>query len=148
MLCSCTAKVYTPIISTEFEYDAVCKIGDFSYECKIMKTENELSVIPTTTYASGMKMTYDGKTLTFSKNNITKSYDKALISYPNPAKLLYEACTACENTNNITVQKLKDGYAYVGKISAGNFKLLQNDDNTYKSLSIENANITITFKTP
>lgn len=146
MLCSCTAKVYTPVLSTEFEYNAVCKIGDFSYDCKIMKTEKDLSVIPTTTYASGMKMTYNGKTLTFSKNNISESFDKNLINYPNPAKLMYEVFTACENTENITVQKLKDGYAYVGKISVGSFKLMQNDDNTYKSLSIENADITVSFK--
>lgn len=146
MLCSCTAKVYTPVISTEFEYDAVCEIGDFSYDCKIIKTQNEMSVIPTTTYASGMKMTYNGKMLTFSKNNMTESFDKDLITYSNPAKLMYEVFAACENTENITVQKLKEGYAYIGKISVGNFKLLQNDDNTYKSLFIENADITIIFK--
>lgn len=146
VLCSCSAKVYTPIISTEFEYNALCKIGDFSYDCKVIKTKNELSVIPTTTYASGMKMTFNGKTLTFSKNNMVESYDSSSVAYPNPAMLMYEVFATCEAMQNVSVQKQKDAYAYVGKISVGNFKLIQNEDNSYRSLHIENADMTIVFK--
>lgn len=142
-LFGCSAKTYTPVIDTAFSINAVYKTGDFSYFCKIDSCDNSISITPTTTYAEGMTITYDGKNVNFKKGNFSKSIDGDKIDSTNPAKILYEVFNYLDTSK---VKRVGDTFQYTGKTSVGNFVLIQNDDNSLKSLSIPDAGITITFQ--
>lgn len=145
LLCGCTAKSYTPVITTDFEMNAVYQTGDFSFDCVISKNGNVLCVTPTSTSATGMIITYDGKTVTFNRNNMIKEFDKNVIDSTNPAIVLYQVFLSVESTDLSTVTLVNEQYQYTGKTDVGDFVLLQNNDNSFDTLTIPNANIKVTF---
>ncbi len=144
-IAGCSAKTYTPVINTAFTVNAVYQTGDFSYNCKIIKTQNDLTVVPTSTNAKDMMITYDGKSVTYKKEKMIKSFASEKINKTNPAIVLYEVFSFLENTEKLNVSKTDNGFEYTGKISAGNFRLMQNNDNSFKSITIANADIEIIF---
>jgi hypothetical protein len=146
-LVGCSAKIYTPVINTEFELNAVYQTGDFSYNCEIVKNEDFVSVTPTSTNASGMIITYDGKNVTFNRNDMVKSISADEIVKTNPAVVIYEVFNYIETFENLDVQRIDNKYQYTGKTSLGNFILVQNDDNSIESIEIPTYNIIITTVT-
>lgn len=144
-LCGCSAKSITPVITTDFTLNAVYKTGDFSYECVIEKKDGVLSVAPTSTRASGMFITYDGKTVTFDRHSMIYSFDKSEVDSTNPALVLYEVFSSVESMDLNAVEILDNEFRYSGKTSVGDYVLIQNIDNSYKSIEIADADINITF---
>lgn len=144
-LCGCSAKSITPVIKADFTLNAVYKTGDFSYDCVIAKKDGVLSVSPTSTRASGMFITYDGKKVTFDRRSMTYSFDKTEIDPTNPALLLYEVFSSVESTDVNTVKMVENEFVYSGKTSVGDYVFVQNIDNSYKSIDIADADINITF---
>ncbi len=144
-LCGCSAKSITPVVTTDFTLNAVYKTGDFSYECVIAKKDGVLSVTPTSTRASGMFITYDGQKVTFDRHSITYSFDKSEIDPTNPALVLYEVFSSVESMDLNTVKTVDNEFYYRGKTSVGDYVLIQNTDNSYKSIEIADADINITF---
>lgn len=145
LFAGCSTKTYTPVINTAFTANAVYHTGDFSYSCKIIKTQDDLTVVPTSTNAKGMSITYNGKDVTYKKEKMIKSFAAEKINKTNPAIMLYEIFSYLENTEPLNVSKTDNGFEYTGKISAGNFCLIQNTDNSFKSITVSNADIKIVF---
>ena len=73
LLAGCKVKNYTPEIPVSFEQNAVVTSGDFSYSCRICKSEEEVVVSVTSTSAENMIMRYNGEKLTFHYDDF--SYD-------------------------------------------------------------------------
>ena len=53
----CATKQYTPDVTADFEQSAVVTAGDFSYHCKICRTDGTVTVTVGDTAARGMVMT-------------------------------------------------------------------------------------------
>jgi hypothetical protein len=58
--------------------------------------------------------------------------------------VLYEVFTSLES-DNCNVEKNGEQFKYTGKTSVGDYVLLQNSDNSYSNLYIQNADITVEF---
>ena len=145
MLCACSAKTYTPVIDTVFTVNAVYKTGDFSYNCRIDKTDSSICVTPTSTNAKGLLITYDGKNVSYAKDDMKKTFSADTLDKTNPAIVLYDIFSYIENTENLDVKKREDGFEYKGKIDAGEFSLVQKADNSLKSITIQSADISVVF---
>lgn len=146
IISGCAKKTYTPVLETEFNLNAVYKVGDFSYSCKIVKTKNSVSITPTSTNAKGLTIKFDGKTVSFIKGKMLREFDRKDIDSTNPAIVLYEVFSSIENAKPIEVSVKKSDFYYVGKISLGRFTLIQSKTNALKSISIPDAAIEISFK--
>ena len=142
MLTGCSQRMFTPVISSEFTLNAVYRTGDFSYNCIITKDENSLTIEPTSTKAEGLKITYNGKEVVIGNGKFEKSFAADEIDSSNPAKLLFGVFESIENAE---VKRVNSSFQYVGKTALGDFVLVQNDDNSYESLSIPNADIEVNF---
>ena len=59
-LAGCATKQYTPDVTADFEQSAVVTAGDFSYHCKICRTDGTVTVTVGDTAAKGMVMTCAG----------------------------------------------------------------------------------------
>ncbi len=147
LLSGCKVKEYTPVIPVSFTKDIVVYSGDFSFTCEICKTEKTVAATITNTNAKGMKMTYDGDILSFYYDDFSYDLDGSKFEKNNIAIVIYEVFNYIENTQDMNAKKLDDGYRYDGKISIGNFTLIQNDDNSLKSLEIKECDYRVEFQT-
>lgn len=145
VLSGCAAKIYTPVLNTEFELDAVYKTGDFSYNCKIVKNAQSVCVTPASTNAAGMTITYDGTDVTFNNNNLIKTMSASDAGNTNPVVVIYEVFSYIEATDDLDVERIDDSFQYTGKTSLGNFILVQSNDNSLDYIEIPNADIRIEF---
>lgn len=145
LLSGCTQKTFTPVINTDFNLNAVYKTGDFSYSCKISCNGDTVTVQPTSTKAVDLIIKCDGKKVYFNKGEFSKEFDFSEIDNTNPAKLIYSVFDYLKSVEEPEVKRVNDCFQYVGKAPIGNFVLVQNDDNTLKSITIADANITINF---
>lgn len=144
ILAGCKMKTYNPII-TDFDQRATVTAGDFSYECNIARGQGTVTVAALSTNARGAVITYNGKSAVFSYLGMDYEIESAEIDSTNPAKAIYEAFEAvCSQPENVS--RTKDGFRYDGKTALGEFTLLQNDDDSYKSLFFKDADIKIIFK--
>ena len=145
LLClfGCSAELYTPVIASEDSLSAVYKTGDFSYTCKIVRSNDFVSITPTSSSAEGMTIKCDGKEVTFTKGDMTKTFDKNELDKTNPSIILFEVFASLESAN---VKLIDDEYTYSGKTSVGNYILTQDKNNYFKSIKIPDANIEISFQ--
>lgn len=144
-LSGCKVKNYTPEIPLTLEQNVKVVSGDFSYDCKICKTESNVSVTVMSTLAAGMTMTYDGSKLSFSYSDFEYDIDGKKFENRNPAIVLYEVFEYINSTEQLTAKKIDGGFKYEGKISLGDFVLFQNDDNSFSVLTMRNDEYKIEF---
>lgn len=140
----CEIKEYTPEIPLAFTQKAKVTSGDFSFDCEICKTEENVIVTVLSTSAAGMVMTYNGSELVFVYENYSHSVDGNNFEPYNTAIIVYEAFGSIVS-GETAGRKIDGGYQYDGKITAGDFSMMQNDDNSLKSISVRSAGITIEF---
>ena len=145
LLSGCKIKSYTPEIPLSFETNATVKSGDFSYDCKISKNDRCVTVTVLSTYAKDMVMIYDGKNLDFVYNSFSYQIDGSNFEKTNTAIVIYEVLDFINSATELNAKKIDGGYKYQGKISIGDFTLIQNDDNSLKSLSVPLAEYKIEF---
>jgi hypothetical protein len=145
LLTGCKIKDYTPEIPTKLDCFATVVSGDFSYECEICRDESSVSVTILSTYAKGMKMSFDSKSLTFSFDDMEYEIGAENFEKTNPAIVIYEVLESVENSQSDSAVKTDDGFRYEGKTSLGNFIFLQNDDNSFNSITFRGLDYSITF---
>lgn len=141
----CKIKNYTPEIPVTLEQNVKVTSGDFSYDCVICKTESAVSVTVDSTAAKGLVMEYDGKTLNFSFAGFSYEVDGSNFERKNPAIVLYEVFDYINSASQLNARKIDGGFKYEGKISLGDFILIQNDDNSFESLTVKSADYNIQF---
>ena len=145
VLAACS-KGNAPVFDADLRYHAVYKTGDFSYSCTIVKENGVISITPTSTNAAGMTISCDGKTVTFQKEDLIKSYDMNTIDSTNPAVLLYEVFRYLDDTETLNVGSVGELREVSGKTSVGNFTLTLNSDDTLNTLSVPAAMISVIFE--
>lgn len=89
-------------------------------------------------------MTYNGSELGFVYEAYSHSVDGNNFEPSNTAIIVYEIFDSIESGEAIG-RKIDGGYQYDGKITIGDFSMIQNDDNSLKSMSVRSAGITIEF---
>lgn len=141
----CEVKEYTPEIPDAFIQKAKVMSGDFTFECEICKTEGEVITTVTSTSAAGMVMTYDGEILNFNYGEYAYDIDGKGFERSNISIVVYEVFDSLISLSQPNVKKIEGGYQYYGKTTLGDFVLVQNDDNTLKSITIKSANLQIDF---
>ena len=142
LLSSCSTKVYTPELKTDFTSDASVTFGDFKYNCKVTKTADYLSVTPVDTAAAGMVIRCDGSTVTFTKGSMKREFPAEKITPLNPAVLMYEVFNSLDTAES----KVSDGeLVFSGTISAGEFVLTASKSGDIKKLAVNSAKIEIVF---
>lgn len=142
LLSGCKVKNYTPEIPASFEQKLTVSDGDFSYDCEVCRKDGIVTVTVLSTNAKGMVMTYNGVNLNLKYNQLSYDIDAQRFEKGNPAIVIYELFDYIENTQNMNVRKIDSGFKYEGRISFGDFILLQNEDNSFESLSFR-ANDTV-----
>jgi hypothetical protein len=145
LLAGCKVKNYTPEIPLTFNENVRVTSGDFSYDCEICKTEDNVSVTVNSTSAAGMIMTYDGSNLNFKYSDFSYDIDGSNFEKRNPAIVIYEVFEYINSNSQLTAKKIDGGYKYEGKISLGDFILIQNDDNTFSDITFRNTDYKIEF---
>lgn len=138
-------KNYTPEIPLTLEQNVRVTSGDYTYDCKICKTEEEMSVTVLSTLAAGMTMTYNGDSLHFSYCDFLYDINGRNYENKNPAIVLYEVFDYINSTEQLSAKKIDGGFKYEGKISLGDFILIQNDDNSFANLTMRNIDYKIEF---
>lgn len=141
----CKVKNYTPEIPVTLEQNVRVISGDFSYDCKICKTEENVTVTVSSTAAEGMIMSYDGKNLSFSYADFSYDINGKNFEKRNPAIVIYEVFDYINTAEQLNAKKIDGGYKYEGKISLGDFILIQNDDNSFSDLTMRNTDYKIEF---
>ncbi len=146
LFAGCQVKDYTPIKPADFEQEVTVVSGDFSYDCKVCSKENVVTVTVLSTAAKGMVMSYNGDTLDFDYSGFEYNIDGKNFEKTNPAIAVYEVIDYIDNTPDISIKKIDGGFKYEGRVAMGNFILIQNDDNSLKSLSFRDTDYHIDFK--
>ena len=145
LLAGCRAKNYTPEIPLTLTQNVRVTSGDFYYDCKICKTEDSVSVTVDSTSAKGLVMTYDGKNLNFKFTEFSYDINAENYERQNAAIVIYEVFDFINSAPELNVKKIDGGFKYEGKISIGDFVLIQNDDNSFSTLTVRNADYRIEF---
>ncbi len=145
LLSGCKVKNYTPEIPLTLEQNVRVTSGDFSYDCKICKTESDVSVTVNSTAAQGLTMVYNGSTLSFSYADFSHDIDGKNFEKKNPAIVIYEVFEYINSTEQLSAKKIDGGFKYEGKISLGDFILIQNEDNSLSVLTMRNIDYKIEF---
>ncbi|MDE6384670.1 MAG: hypothetical protein K2L36_00795 [Eubacterium sp.] len=145
LLTGCKVKTYTPEIA-DFNQNATVTAGDFSYTCEISKQGMVVTVMATSTNASGMSIVYNGTSAVFKYLDMEYEIVSDKIDDTNPAKAVYDAFEVLISGVPDNASKTADGFRYDGKTALGDFILLQNDDYSYKSIYFKEANMNIVFE--
>ena len=138
----CSPEKQTPVINADFSLCAVYKTGDFSYSCKIVKKGETVSVIPSSTSAKGLVISCNGKEVTLKRKTFVKTFLFDEIDKTNPAVILYQVFSSLDSAQN---KLIDDKFTYTGNCSLGKYILTQNKDNSFKTLTIPQAEIEINF---
>lgn len=104
-----------------------------------------MSVTVLSTLAAGMTMTYNGDTLSFFYCDFLYNINGRNYENKNPAIVLYEVFDYINSTEQLNAKKIDGGFKYEGKISLGDFILIQNDDNSFSNLTMRNIDYKIEF---
>lgn len=146
VLTGCKVKDYTPEIPAVFKENAVVTLGDFSYTCEICRNENNVSVNITSTNAQGLSMVYDGDILNFIYSDFSYDINGKNFEKTNPAIVIYDVFNYINTESNLNVKKIDSGFKYEGRAGLGDFILIQNDDNSLKSLTFRQTDYVIVFE--
>lgn len=138
-------KNYTPELPDELKQNASVSLGDFSYNCEICQNSENVTVTVLDTNAKGMIMMYNGKDLSFVYEDYSYSVNAENLEKTNVAIVIYQVFDALLRDDAVA-KKIDGGYQYKGRIDLGEFVLIQNDDNTFKSITVIGPQMKIVFE--
>lgn len=141
----CKVNTYSPKINNVNQI-ATGKYENFSYECNVVYDNEKVVVKALSTNANGLSIIYNGKNIEFVYENMKFSINKSNILNTNPSVVIFDVFSAIKNGENINISKIDGGYQYEGKISIGDFVLIQNDNESLKSLVLKDNNIEFNFR--
>ena len=146
LLCGCQAKVYTPVLNTDFSENAVFQTGDFSYNANVQRAEGVVTVKVNSTSAAGMVIAYDGSTVTFHQDGMKKSLPADCLDKTNPAVAVYDVFNYIDIAADLQCSKTDIGYKYNGTSGIGEFTLIQNADGSFNTIIFPQADLKINFQ--
>lgn len=101
----CATKQYTPDVTADFEQSAVVTAGDFSYHCKICRTDGTVTVTVGDTAARGMVMTCAGTMVRYRFDGMEYEARAQDLENTNPAIALYDVFSVLRQNGELQAQK-------------------------------------------
>ncbi len=139
-LCGCSTVTNTVQLKSYYSQTATVKTGTFTYTANIKYDGKCVYITPTSTNASGMTISCNGKTVAFSRRDMLNEAVKSKVSPYNPAVLIYDVLTSAEFG-----KKSNNNFIFGGKTSVGNYTLTVDKSAELISLNVPDAEFSIEF---
>lgn len=101
----CATKQYTPDVTADFEQSAVVTAGDFSYHCKICRTDGTVTVTVGDTAARGMVMTCAGTMVRYRFDGMEYEARAQDLENTNPAIALYDVFSVLRQNGELQAKR-------------------------------------------
>ena len=144
LLCGCSDQSESASISG-FSKNADVVFGDFSYSCVVVYNGSTVTVSAQSTAAAGLVITYDGKYVGITYDDISLSQMNGNFEPSNPAVALYEAFEYVNGLDQAAFSPAKDGFIAQGETSLGKFTLETDKEYCPVRLSFENSDLEFQF---
>lgn len=142
LLCGCSTVKSTVELKPKYSQTATVKMGEYSYSANVKFDGKSVYITPTSTNASGMTISCNGKDVAFSRRDMLTKADKSKVSPYNPAVIIYDVITS----SSASVPKKEGGnYTFSGKTSVGDYTLMMNESSDLLSLQIPTADFYVEF---
>ena len=105
-----------------------------------------ITVSAQSTSAAGLVITYDGKTVGITYDDISLSQINSNFDSSNPAVALYEAFECVNEMPDTEISTVKNGFLVQGETSLGGFTLETDSDFYPVSLEFKDAQLTFEFE--
>lgn len=138
--CGCSTVTNTVQLKSSYSQSATVTTGEYTYTANVRYDGKCVYITPTSTNASGMTISCNGKTVAFSRRDMINEAEKSKVSPYNPAVLLYDAFTSAE-----LPKKSNNGYIFGGKTAVGNYTLTVDKSARLLSFVIPDADFSIEF---
>ncbi len=129
-----------------FSENAGVKFRNFTYDCTVVYNGKAVTLSAQSTSAAGLVLTYDGKTLGITYDDISLSQIDNHLNSSNPAIAIYEAIEYVNNTQESDVSTVKNGFVINGETSLGDFTLETDGEFYPVSLVFKDAELSFDFK--
>lgn len=144
LFCGCSAQADGKSIGS-FTENAHVTFKNFNYDCTVVYNGKSVTLSAQSTSAAGLVLTYDGKTVGISYDDISLSQINNNFDSSNPAIALYEAFECANSMPETDIGTVKSGYIVSGKTSIGSFTLETNSDFYPVSIVFNDAELSFDF---
>lgn len=145
LLCSCSAQESLKTVNS-FSKNAAVTFKNFKYNCTIVYNGKSVTLSAQSTSAAGLVLTYDGKTVGITYDDISLAQINHNFDPSNPAVALYEAFDCVKNMEETDISTVKNGYRAEGETSLGRFTLETDSDFYPLSLVFKDAELSFDFQ--
>lgn len=145
MLCGCSAQQSGKPLKS-FSESAGVTFKNFNYDCTVVYNGKSVTLSAQSTSAAGLVLTYDGKTVGITYDDISLAQINSNFDSSNPAVALYEAFECVNDMPQSEISTVKNGYLAKGETSLGSFTLETDSDFYPVSLEFKDAQLSFDFK--
>lgn len=144
LFCGCTAADENAGVS-DFSKDATVLFHDFTYECVISYNGSSVTVSAQSTSAAGLVISYDGKYVGISYDDISLTQINSNFEPANPAVALYEVFEFVNGVESADFSTTKSGFIVQGETTLGSFTLETDSDYSPVNISFAGAELEFQF---
>lgn len=144
LLAGCAAEKKSKTVGA-FSLEASVDFNGFVYDCSVVYGADSVTVTAQSTSAAGLVITYDGKSVSLSYEDISFAQNNVNFDPSNPAVALFEALEYANTAESVQPQTVKDGFLINGETSLGEFSLELDSASVPKKLEFADSGLTVTF---
>lgn len=145
MLCGCSAQQSEKVIKS-FSENAGVTFRNFNYDCTVVYNGKSVTLSAQSTSAAGLVITYDGKTVGITYDDISLAQINSNFDSANPAVALYEAFECVNEMPESEISTVKNGFLAQGETSLGKFTLETDSDFYPVLLEFKEAQLSFNFE--
>lgn len=145
LLCGCASQQSVKTLKS-FSANASVTFRNFKYDCTVVYNGKSITVSAQSTSAAGLVITYDGKTVGITYDDISLSQINSNFDSSNPAVALYEAFECVNEMPDTEISTVKNGFLVQGETYFGGFTLETDSDFYPVSLEFKDAQLTFEFE--
>lgn len=145
LLCGCSAQQSGKTLKS-FSENAGVTFKNFSYDCTVVYNGKSVTLSAQSTSAAGLVLSYDGKTVGITYDDISLAQINSNFDSSNPAVALYEAFECVNDMPESEISTVKNGYLAQGETSLGSFTLETDSDFYPVSLEFKDAQLSFVFE--
>ncbi len=145
MLCGCSAQQSEKVIKN-FSENASVAFRNFNYDCTVVYNGKSVTLSAQSTLAAGLVITYDGRTVGITYDDISLSQTNSNFDSSNPAVALYEAFEYVNKMPESEISTVKNGFLAQGETSLGSFALETDNDFYPVALEFKDAQLSFNFE--
>lgn len=145
MLCGCSVQQSEKVIKN-FSENASVDFRNFNYDCTVVYNGKSVTLSAQSTLAAGLVITYDGRTVGITYDDISLSQTNSNFDSSNPAVALYEAFEYVNKMPESEISTVKNGFLAQGETSLGSFTLETDNDFYPVALEFKDAQLSFNFE--